>query len=305
MNSRLTKPIIFTGNGRSGSTMMFELFSTHEDLGWISNYSQSYPSIPQLNIAARAFDNNFIFLRGETKQHHKIYPMNRFFPRPTEGWPYWENFVGEKFSKQYLTEMTATTKEVNDLRDSFTKILKYQGKKRLTIKVTGPTRIEFLHSIFPDAHFIHTIRDGRAVVNSLMKVDFWAQKGGFDKPFWTNGFKEEYEDIWLSSGKNPIVLAALQWKNIIEIGQQESKLLNSDNYTEIRYEDFMKTPHDSLSSLFEQTNLCDSTRAHSFLEQRIKPSNMNYKFKDNFDKKTLDMLNELLGDILVELGYEI
>jgi hypothetical protein len=43
MDRVLDRPIIFIGNGRSGTSIVFGVFSVHEDLGWLSNYIQSFP----------------------------------------------------------------------------------------------------------------------------------------------------------------------------------------------------------------------------------------------------------------------
>ena len=53
------------------------------------------------------------------------------------------------------------------------KQLLVRKRNRLLIKITGWPRIGYLNEIFSDAKFIHILRDGRAVANSLINVEFW------------------------------------------------------------------------------------------------------------------------------------
>jgi hypothetical protein len=43
----------------------------------------------------------------------------------------------------------ATQHEIKRIRSFLSKQVKYQGKKRLIMKFTGPARLEYLTSIFP------------------------------------------------------------------------------------------------------------------------------------------------------------
>lgn len=144
------KPIFFIGNGRSGTTIISEVLSNHSEFGWLSNYSAK-------------------------------------FPRIAEAYPFWQGYAGNKFLWDFLIDVKVTPLESQKINHAVQKNLFFQCKKRLLAKITGLLRIGFIRSVFPEASFIHIVRDGRAVVDSLLNVDFWKQKGGLAQPFWSGG----------------------------------------------------------------------------------------------------------------------
>jgi len=179
------KPVFVIGMPRSGTTVISEAISLHEEFGWISNYLTKFPNYIWISMLNRLcfIPKIGIYIRGRKPQTNNLNSFFRkFFPYPSEAYNIWEIFLGKKFRNDYLFGKVATEEERKNVIEYFKKVLKYQGKKRLFVKLTGPPRIQFLTSIFPDAYFIHIIRDPRAVVNSLLKVKFWREGGGLERP---------------------------------------------------------------------------------------------------------------------------
>ena len=98
----INKPVFFIGMPRSGTTIIFEAFSRHEQIGYISNYSVWFSNYLIIEYITRLFDNKFIFLRGEKKQGQKTLWFNKLLPKPLEGYPLWERICGDKFLWSYL-----------------------------------------------------------------------------------------------------------------------------------------------------------------------------------------------------------
>src|SRR5213078_3203453 len=84
-------------------------------------------------------------------------------------------------------------------------------RHRLLVKITGWPRVGYLRAIFPDARFIHLIRDGRAVANSLIHTDFWRGWAGPSKWQWGEMGAEHHEE-WERHGRSFVALAGIQWK---------------------------------------------------------------------------------------------
>ena len=185
----IDKPIFFIGMPRSGTTIVQEAFSAHENLGWLSNYSGRFPGFPALTAVHRIFGN----LRGQRNQGQRLAWFNRILPRPVETYEVWRRLFGEKFLYSFLVGVKPSAEEVEAARRYIAKLLAAQKKARFCAKFTGPPRIEFLSEAFPEAYFIDIIRDPRAVVASLMvdKDDFWEKKGGREKPFWDGALDQE------------------------------------------------------------------------------------------------------------------
>ena len=264
--SILEKPVFFIGMPRSGSTIVFETFSVHEALGWLSNYSKRAPNWPVLNTVVRLVDNRWWCIRGAKVQGQEVRLLNWILPRPQEAYPFWEEHVGHRFLSNFMRGEVVRVNERQKLRRVIERTLRFQGKRRFVAKVTGPPRIAYLQSIFPDAQFIHVIRDGRAVVQSLLKVGFWKEKGGLERPFWEGGLDEEELALWNESSRSPAVLAALQWRKVINSAREESAKLSKESYLEIKYEDFVGSPHSLLRRAMSFCGLSDSQRVHRYVD---------------------------------------
>ena len=66
--------------------------------------------------------------------------------------------------------------------------------------MTGWPRAGFLHAVFPDARYVNVIRDGRAVANSWLQMDWWL---GYRGPeHWHFGpLSDEHREVWERSGR--------------------------------------------------------------------------------------------------------
>ncbi len=301
----IDSPIFLIGMGRSGTTVLAEAISIHKDLAWISKYLNKIPFFPYISFLNKITDIPLIgvYLRRKKRQDKSSkYLFCRFFPYCIETYKIWQNLCGEKFSFDYLAHQKATEVEKEAVIKYVTKILKFQRKKRFFAKFTGPPRICFLQSIFPNAYFIHVIRDPRAVVNSLLKVRFWQEKGGLTKPFW-KGLPEEYLQEWERRDRSPIALAALQWKRVVALTWEEKQYVLPGHFIEVRYEDFVEKPHEYLTEIFHKLELEDSPEAHKYISSIGKLRNMNYKYKQNLSKKDIKIIEEITKDIANKVGY--
>jgi len=303
----IDKPIFMIGMGRSGTSILSEAISLHEHLGWFSNYLNQFPHLPSLSILNRLTDIPLIgfYLRGKKKQKQGVAStLMRFLPYSIEAFSVWEVFFGVKFSYNYLIKQSAAAAEAAKAKTYIGKVLRLQKKNRFFAKLTGPPRIHYLLSIFPDASFIHVIRDPRAVVSSLLYVDFWKIGGGHNNPWWQNGLSEEYINEWKKYANSPVALAAVQWKRIVELTDDEKKLLIPSRYIEIRYEDFIEKPHESLSTIFQTFHLPDSIRAHRNLLSIGRLENQNFKYKRNLKKEEIITIEQVTGKVAQNKGYD-
>ena len=300
------RPIFMIGMGRSGSTIMSEAFSVHDDLGWFSVYLNKVNFFPWITIFDRLVNIPKIgfHLRGKKKQDKGIVStIRRYLPRIAEPYPILERICGEKISYDYLIKQIATEDERIGVTNLVKTILRLQGKKRLFTKFTGPPRIHYLNSIFPHAHYVHVIRDPRAVVASFLHVDFWARKGGLERPYWRNGLPREYLEEWYKSDKSPAGLVAIQWKRMVELCWEEKNLIPEDKYIEIKYEDFVVSPHECISSIFNKLGLSDCSKVHRYLSSVGKLRSMNYKFKQAMNEKDVALVEKITQDTAYDAGY--
>ncbi len=286
--------------GRSGTTIMFEALAQHPDLAWPSNYCEWMPRYLIMNALIPLLDK--IGLRGHKKQYSRAIPGNRYLPQPDEAYEFWDFYTGENFSRSYLTGIKASQETATQVQNAVSTLTHWQGKSHFAAKLTGPGRISFLASIFPDARFIHIIRDGRSVVESLLRQHFWQDKGGLEKPFW-DGTPEHILQEWEASGREGDVLTALQWRYVVQSIRCDAEKLSTKSYLEVRYEDFVHEPIKTLKSLYHFTNLDipeEVKQAHKNDNRSFK--NMNEKWHD-LGKERLERITTVMQPLLQELGY--
>ena len=189
------------------------------------------------------------------------------------------------------------------MRELVGKLLRYQRKARFATKITGPARIAYLSSIFPDARLVHVVRDGRAVVRSLLDVHFWGGTWREREVAWSGGLTEEDLGRWRALDQAPLALAALQWRAIIRNARDEARRLAGGRYAELRYEDFVAGPEAALDEMAEFCELPASAEAHEFLAERVDLRDMNFRWREAFEPAEVEMLDDLIGDELEQLGY--
>ncbi len=137
--------------------------------------------------------------------------------------------------------------------------------------VASPLRIPFILKVFPNAKFIHLVRDGRDVVESNLRM--WHQKPDIKyllkklryfpisnvkyATWYVNNIikgklkKQEGGETWgpRYSGidddcqtKSLSEVCAIQWKKCVESASSSLRVLDSSRYLTVRYEDFVSKP---------------------------------------------------------------
>ncbi|MGH2712972.1 MAG: sulfotransferase family protein [Thermoleophilaceae bacterium] len=310
MKQELDKPVFLIGMGRGGSTMIFEVLAASPELGWFSRYLNLVPWFPPVAALSRLADVHPALRSsiGRSDQGggwtRKLRRVERARLGPNEAYRVWDCCCEKSFAEGFLA-VEAPGPERDRARALVSKVLRYQGKPRFVAKLTGPPRIAYLSSIFPDARFVHLIRDGRAVVQSLLKVPFWKDTFRLREPAWKGALTAEQLGRWEKLGRPPAALAALEWRRVIETARAEATDHAPGRYAELRYEDFLGDPHRSLDEIEDFCELSRDPKVHAFLARRYELRNMNAGWRSTLEPAEVEMLEELIGDLLLELGYEV
>lgn len=290
-------PILFVGAPRSGTTVIFEHFSLHPDLAWVSNYSKLFPRLASVNLIRRLFDNSLINVRGQKNQFNDVSIINKLLPRPDESYPFWNAFACKGFDRAFLLDRTATPTERSQLRRALSAVLKYQARAHVTAKLTGPGRIKYLNSVWPDVQVVHVIRDGFDVIKSLLNEDFWKDQNGYDTPWWEGGLDPDELKKWEASGKDPAELAALQWRTIIETTRSEARECMGDRYIELKYEDFLADSVGEIQKIYSRFGLDNAKATPKLLEKR------NKSHQNTWTPEEVKRLQRWMSPAYEDLGY--
>lgn len=284
-------PVFVVGAGRSGSTAFHRVLSRHPEVAWLAErICNKYPDQPELNRTFLKLID--IPILGEMLAN-KIHPG--------ESYPFWENHCrgfSEPCRDLVATDVTqmSKSKTINTLSKMTT-----NRRPRLVIKITGWSRIGYLKEIFDDAKFIHIVRDGRAVTNSLLNVDFWRGWKGPNNWRWgelTDGQMDE----WHKYDKSFLVLAAIQWKLIIDAVENARVDIDKNDFLEVKYEDLCSQPHSVFKKVQEFSGLSEFAKFDSFV-QNYKWRNTNNKWREQFTPQQQGQLEEVLDSYLSKYDY--
>lgn len=156
--------------------------------------------------------------------------------------------------------------------------------------------MDLIHEIFPEAQFVHIIRDGRDVALSML--DKW-------------GKREIHVDIYF---------AARNWVRRIRQAQGSGARLSSDLYYELRYEALVENPKAELLRLctfLGEPFLPDMAKPHLLGRAHIQKGDFHAPLRqppstDRIERWKREMspadrrlFQGVAGELLVELGYEI
>ena len=248
-DKRLTSPIIFIGPGRSGSTIISEIIFAHETLAWPSNHLEYLPRVPLVNLLRPVFDNRYWSLIGEKGQLNKTRLLNSLLPLPAEAFPFWESLTRPEidFSRGFLLDQVANEEEQRRIRSTIARLVSWQGKQRFAMKLTGPGRIGYLQSIFPDARFVNVIRDPVATVRSLLAVPFWKDLG-MHRLWWTGAYSNAELNKFEAIRDDPVAATAFQLAKVLKTTQQEA-LRCGANLLTVHYEQFVENPSQAVQQI--------------------------------------------------------
>jgi hypothetical protein len=301
----IEKPIFVIGMARSGTTLVYNAIGAHHDVGWVSKQVE-LTGITALALFSRLADLTPALRRSGNRSDALPGWVEELRVGPVEAWRTWERCCGEKFLYDYLLGVEATEDERARVRRLVTRILRYQGKRRFAAKPTGPARIGYLSSIFPDARFIHAVRDGRAAVSSLVRLPAWRDSPRMHTPAWRNppvGLGPETPTHYPDN--DPLALAAVQWQEAVLSARREAQALAPERYTEVAYERFVAEPHTVIDELFEFVELPPSPQAHEFLDRRVKVANRSESWRERLSASDVERITPLLAKGLEAYGYRI
>ena len=289
----LENPIFIVGTGRCGSTMFHDVLSHHRELGWLSQLANNKPT----GLHWNRWGNHALRYPGLSWLAQRLLT-------PSEPYRFWEQYC-RGFSRPYrdITEDDVIPGVVPRVRQALDSAI--PADSRLLAKITGWPRMSYLKAIFPDAKFVHIVRDGRAVVNSVLAAPYFDGWAGPSQ--WARGeLTAEQDSAWKRSGESFVVLAAIGWENRMNAFEAVKRDIPEGDYLEIRYEDFCSRKMEELDRTLDFLGLADSRFSAAFRQvaQRIEVRSQNDKWRNDLSGRQQALLNEYLGPIVQRYGYE-
>lgn len=276
-------PVFIVGCGRSGTTVLRLMLNAHPDL-----------AIPD--------ESHFIYQMAR-KRGAGRWPKS--LDRPAD-WERFTSFLKEhRFMLGWQIDHEALYRRLDQLSDRshasvfaamFEEFARQRGKPRWGDKT--PMHVQYLlvlKRLFPNAQFVHIIRDGRDVVLSLLTR------------------------IW---GPRHISVAGSYWKWLVLTGMITGAILGPDCYREVRFEELVMDPEAVLRSLCEWLGLeyTDQVKAYYATEEAktyATQGEVAYRLAEPLDRRRVNLWKTEMstahhrsvmrqaGGLLDYLGYEI
>lgn len=192
----------------------------------------------------------------------------------------------------------ATARERRRLHTTFSLFRLGKGRPRFVNKhPRNSVRLPFVETVFPDALFVHVIRDGRAVAASIvheMRTKEARQGlplGGFCKPpRWRDYVDEE-----------AVSQAALIWRDVTTIVREHFHGRH-ENYVEIRYDELCADPRAVVGDLWRRAGFRVGEDVILALPERLDLN--DHKWRTRLDGQARERLEALLRPSLETLGYD-
>ena len=231
------------GTGRCGSTLVHEILARHPDVGFVSNLEDRLPLPP----SAGRWNADLYRLVPDaltTKGRLRFAPSEAYRALAREVSP----AVVDPLRDLLAEDVTPWLER--RFRRFFEDRARAQGRPTFLHKFTGWPRSGFVGRIFPEARFIHVVRDGRAVANSLVQMPWWDGFGGPGRWSW-GPLPDGSARQWEESGRSFALLAGLEWKLLMEAFEAARERVPERRWMQLRYEDFVADPRGVTGSILD------------------------------------------------------
>lgn len=262
-------PVFVVGHARSGTSVFIRLIRKYLKI----NFGTESQFIPRYykkidQYGDLYFDSNIKLLINDISKE-------RCFSR----WKQRFNFVLDR-EKVFTNLPERTYRGV--LISIFLQFAKFHKMERW-----GDKTLEYIYHIplllelFPEAQFIHMVRDGRDVALSNFKAPF---------------------------GEKNIYKAALRWKEQLILIDHFKKYFSEDQFIEIKYEDLLKEPEEVFRKLIDFLGIDDTEgELLNFISQNIRYDlkvNNAFKWKNQLSEKDRIIFDKIAGGYLNKYGYD-
>jgi Sulfotransferase family len=316
-------PLFVVGSPRSGTSLLYYLLAAHPDLAYPDiglkrlRQSRTIRALGRLGLPvyrSAALHGIFLPRPGETPYERDLHGLGLDPCLPQEGAFVWSDLAaraGLAVRELSPEALRARPRLGPAIRRRYADLLARTGRPRFVDKSPTYTVIlEALRELYPDAHVIHIIRDGRAVVNSVAYgLKYRKRRDGArsTRTWWGPPPPNERE----LAGRSVVERACHQWAYLVAEGRRGGALFGPDRYHELRYRDLVSRTREVVGRLFERVRLPPVPDA--VCPERLQ--NRNYKWKDRSgsfgdpiwtDRSAIEPEDyprlEILRDLLESLG---
>ncbi|MFG0329528.1 MAG: sulfotransferase family protein [Phycisphaerales bacterium] len=234
-----------------------------------------------------------------------------------------------------FTEELATPRVIKRIRNAFRDYQQANGGRRVMEKTPSNTlRVPFIRKVFPEARFIHLIRDGRDNISSASKR--WSEpinrrrlkRRLLETPVWEwpkylPRFLHDHVGMRLGLTKHVqswgvvypgmaedkqrldlIEVVAKQWVAAVETAWSDFRTLEDSLYVECHYEDFVEEPHQWFERFLELTELEMTDDLVDYLSTEIRRDAIGV-WRERLDSEQIALVEPIIRPTMERVGYSM
>ncbi|NOY42852.1 MAG: sulfotransferase [Planctomycetes bacterium] len=295
-------PIFILGHWRSGTTFLHELM--------IRDPEHTYPTTYQCYVP-----HHFVLTEPWLAPlTEKLIPNRRPMDNMEAGWhrPQEDEFALGNLGvpSPYLSMMFPSRGEVYpqylDLRDltepeqqhwreallNFFRRLTFRDQRRIVVKSPPHTaRLQTLLEMFPDAKFIHIVRDPYKLFMST--VNLWKSLNEVQR-MQGLGDQQWVEEYVLSS-----------FERMYAAFDQDREFLSDDQLFELRYEDLVEDPLGKMRELYSSLDLGDFSRVETALREHLADVKNYRSNRYDLPEEKRDTIRQRWNGYFKRYGYDV
>ena len=271
-------PFFVVGVGRSGTTLIRLMLHNHPDI-----------AIPYESHFITDYDKR-ISEYGDLKEQDNIKHLISDI-LDEELLKKWDH----EFKLEKIFDMLDTHNLASVIDAIYMDYTLAKGKKRWGDKSDYLDRMHIINRLFPESKFIHIIRDGRDVSNSVMKLPW---------------------------GPNDIIQAAEWWNFHVQLGRAMGQMLDTSRYMEVRYEDlvidtgnqlhricdFLECEYsDDMLNYYQNSSasIPNDRKGQHYNADAPPQKNRTYAWKKEMSTIDIAIFSDYAKSLLADLDYEI
>jgi hypothetical protein len=243
----LEKPIFLVGAERSGTTLLRLMLSYHPQITWCNEFEYAVDKIEEKNQFPDLVEYQ------QWLETHRIFQATEFMIDSHLTYP--------------------------ELINSFL-LQKRDREKKEIIGATVHRHFDKLLFIWPDARFIHLIRDGRDVAKSCIGMG------------WAGNVYQGVE----------------RWETAEKLWAHLSSQLTPDRYVEITYEDLIYEPEKTLGNVCKFIGVEYSKLMLSYAKKTtydVPNSKLIAQWKSKLSAHQIQLIESKVSDLLRKKGYQL
>lgn len=261
----IDRPIFFLSMPRCGSSMLQDLMSAHPDVAYITNMMHQFR---RSFCAAEHFRQRFgLDVEGERFIGDSVTVSGSSPADPVGTWGDWLGLdpYSLEFTDPRANDLTPAARE--RIKEDIRRVIwcfDHAGGRRFLCKTPALLpHMRLLNGLFPDAKFIHLVRDARMSANSLIKlykrtneqldaIRARSRKRSVrddNRPFVPYPRLPRLADYVAEYGGDDIRTTANLWRD--GVNYFEGRKAELGQYVEVRYEDVVSDPHAQMERILD------------------------------------------------------